>query len=752
MLETIIKRSGKQEPFDPDKINELGEFAVQGTECSWPQLVTRAVKKLYNGCTTKELMKAMIDSAGDMIEEDFDWQYVAAKLTVADLRKDVFASYQPPSLKEFYKDMSHLGRWKVMDYSEEELKELDEVLDHDKDENFTFSGIRQVLNKYLLRDVVTKQVYETPQFMYMGIAMAAFESTQNKEERLGEVKDYYNYISDWIINVPTPPLRKLRTNDNGLASCCLVEAGDNLDSIDTAEHATFKMTAAGAGIGYSLQSRSPGDKIREGEVEHSGKLPYYRHVDRSVKANVQAGRGGSATVYYVCFDPEIETLLKLKSDKVSEAVRIKHMDYAMNYHPYFIKRALSGEEITLLSYKDSPEVHKAFSSKDPEEFVKAYEQAEKKLPLAPKVSAMEVLKVWFEQGVETGRIYGADLLEVNRRSTFKDPVVMLNLCIEVGQPTGAYQKIMDLYSTEEKFSEDGRTSEISLCTLAAHNIDLTADLTNEVLERVCYLTIKCLDNLIEMQYYPFPNMEMTAKARRNVGVGLTNVAGALANRYLLYSSEEARSWVHKQVERLSYFNHKASNSLAKERGACEWFDRTTYSDGVLPIDNYKLAVDNLHTSELEMPWENLRQDIKRWGMRNSVLEAEMPAESSSVATGATNGVEPIRSLVIAKKTEQGITKFVVPYAKEKGFVYERCWDVHMKDHIGMMAIIQKFIGQTISLNRYYNYNNYPDGKIPLQDLVEDFLFGVQHGIKSWYYLNTGEVEQESGCASGGCSI
>lgn len=898
MLETIIKRSGQVEAFDADKLNELGEWAVEGTDCSWPLLVTQAVKKLHGGCNTKQLMKAMIDTAADMIEENYDWQYVASKLTVADIRKDVFASFAPPSLKEFYKEMVSLGRWEEMDYTDQELDQLEEVLDHDKDENFTYAGIKQVLNKYLIKDLKTGQLYETPQFMYMGLSMAMFQSTEDPILRYNEVKDYYKQASDWVVNIPTPILLGLRTPNKGFASCCLIEGGDTLDSIDASEHAVFKMVANRAGIGYHLQSRSVGDEVRNGEVIHAGKLPYYRHVDRSTKANVQAGRGGAATVHFVIFDPEIETLLKLKSDKVSEEVKIKHMDYSMVYNKYFIKRMANKQDITLLSYKDAPEVHKAFYDKDMSKFVELYELAELRYPQNIKIKASTIFATMQQQALETGRIYGVDIEEVNRRSTFKDPIKMSNLCVagdteiltdkgyfpiidlvgqpvnvwngeefsettvmktgedqtlytvgvaykslasgsvwaamptsvlvcteyhkwyledgtevrtsdlslgdkllgwtspegdvvehlvitppvlnrdkgdtycftepkrgmgvfngiltgncqEIIQPTNPYWHVTDMYDKEVHYDEDGNISEISLCTLAAHNVDLTAEMADEQLERVCYLTVKGLDNIVDMQNYPFPNMEMTSKNRRNLGIGYTNLAGALANRFMLFSSEQARTWTHQQVERLSYFVHKASMKLAMERGACEWFDRTTYSEGQLPIHSYRQEVDKVHKAELKYDWNTLARDIKNWGLRNSVLEAVMPSESSSIACGTSNGVESVRKLVISKKTEQGVVKFVAPYAKTKGFSYETSYNIPVRDHLAMMAVLQKFVGQTISTNRYYNYNSYPDKKIPIQDLLQDFVYGAKLGLKSWYYLNSSEEEMDSACGDGGCTL
>lgn len=749
MIEHIVKRSGKTEAFDPDKLNDLGAWAVENTECSWPLLVTSAVKKLYEGCTSKELMKAMIDSANDMIESDYDWQYVAARLCVADIRKDVYASFTPPPFKEFYHEMVMLGRWKDLGYSDEELDYLDSVIDHDKDENFTYSGIKQVLNKYLITDLHTKQLYETPQMMYMGVAMAGLGSTENKQQRLEEVAKYYQRISDWVVNIPTPQLRSLRTDQTGLASCCLIEGGDTLDSIDISSSVAFQMTARGAGIGLSLDCRSIGDPVREGQVKHGGKLPYYRYYDRAVKANVQPGRGGSATVFYSCFDPEIETLLKLKSDKVSEAVRIKHMDYGMRFNSYLLKRISRDEDITLFSILEAPEVYETFYSKNIEDFVTAYEAAEKRLPKAKKVKVLSIFTERALMGLETGRVYLMEVHETNRRSTFKDQVRQSNLCLEIAQAAGHYTDPRHLYDYEEHKTPDGRTSEISLCTLAAYNIDQTADLSNEELEEVCYLTVKYLDNLIDEQSYPYPNMEMTAKARRNLGIGLTNLAGALANRMILWCSRESRTWLHEQMERISYFNHKASVQLAKERGPCKWFDRTTYSEGTLPIDNFKPFVDTVHDAQLQMPWEKLREGMLTYGMRHSVLEAQMPCESSSQATCSTNGVEPPRKVITSKDTEQGLNKFVIPYAKEKEYFYQLAWDVDNKNHLALMGIIQKFMGQSISTNTYYNYANYPDEEVPMQDLLGDLLWGTKLGLKTWYYTNTDTVEHDD-CE--GCSV
>lgn len=748
MIETLVKRNGKSELFDANKINSLGEWAVEGTDCSWPLLVTTAVKKLYEGCTTKELIKAMIDSANDMIEDDYDWQYVAAKLCLADIRKEVFGSFNPITLKEFYKEMVHLGRWKSMDYSDEDLDELDKTIDHFKDESFTYSGIKQVMNKYLVTDLTNNQLYETPQFMYMGVAMAAFEQEQNHSCRLKEVSEFYHAMSDWVVNVPTPQLRGLRTYQTGLASCCLIEATDTLDSIDAGNSLAFKMTAFGAGIGYSLESRSLGDSIRNGQIEHGGKLPYYRNVSTSVLANVQPGRGGSATVFYKLFDPQIETLLHLKSDKVSEAVRIKPLDYCLQYNTYLLKRYAS-QSISLFSLLEAPEVYEAFSGKDLDKFIEVYEAAEKRLPGAVKVNARGLFDTWSLESVETGRIYGQDIHESNRRSTFKEPVKMSNLCLEVLQPTGAYMHSKYLEDYEEHFTPEGLTSEVSLCTLLAYNIDKTADLSNESLERLCYLSVKYLDNLIDLQSYPYPNMEMTAKARRNLGMGFTNLAGALANREILWCSEEARTWTHKQVERVSFFNHMASVKLAKERGPCKWYDRTMYSEGQLPIDTYKPFVDTLHCSQNEMPWYLVREGIKEFGIRHSVLDAQMPCESSSQAICSTNGAEPVRRIIVSKKTEQGINKFVAPYAKTKWWAYQTAWDTNNKDHISLMAVIQKFMGMSISTNTYYNYSDYPEGKVPLQEVIKDRLWGAKCGIKTWYYTNTDDVQQEE-CDS--CSV
>lgn len=759
MISVIKKRNNKAQAFTPEKTNALGAWAVAGTDLQWSQLVMQAVRKLNEPCTTADLMSAMIKSAEDLLNEDLQWDKVSARLQLANLRKEVFGSFTPPSLKAFYHAMVDRGIWKKMPYTDEELDELGSHIDHTRDELFTGGGIKQVITKYLIMNRNTKEVLETPQFMYMGAAMAGMVSEEFGYD-LQEVKDKYDQYSLWIENVPTPVLLGLRTPKEGFASCCLIEAADTLDSLNTADGAAFMMTANRAGIGTFYDIRSLGDSIRDGEAVHGGKLPYFRRLKASIAANVQAGRGGSGTTYFKYFDPEVETLLKLRSEKVSEATRIVGMDYCIMYNNFLLKLISDGEDLVLFSLLQAPKLHEAFFEKSETNFIKYYYEACAKYPDNRRIDPLSLIIMWRSEHAETGRIYGKNTYEVNRRSTFKDAVKQSNLCLEIVQPTGPFTCEADLHKPYETFYHNPATgstttSEISLCTLAAHNIDKTADMSDDQLERVTYLTVKGLDNLIDIQTYPFENLRFTSRNRRNLGIGLTNVAAALAHRHILWDTIEARDWIHKEYERISFFIHKASIRLAKERGACGWYERTTYSDGIFPWETAKKEVDELTTIGNQMPWDDLRPDMREYGIRHSVLEAMMPAESSSLASNTTNGCEPLRRFITIKQNKDAKLKFIAPYLDdEHSWAYVLAFKADMVEHIKLMAVIQKFCGGSISTNLQYDYRKYPENKIPMQELVSHFLIGNKYGIKTWYYVNTdAEAEDEDmGCAGGGCSV
>lgn len=772
-IEKVIKRDGTIEDFAPEKINGWAEYGCKTVDVSWSAITMAAQKTLPKGVVDSDtLMDALIKAAESLIKDNPAYDVPAKELRLAQMRKRLYDSFEPPSLRFFHDHMVSVGAWEDMSawITDEQFEALNQVIDHDRDRLFTSGGLKQFFDKYSRRNIATGEIYETPQFAYMGMAMAMLSQPN---WTILDAIDLYNAMSLHKINVPTPPLVGLRSSDRGFASCCLVDSTDTLDSIDTAEHIVFKMVAARAGIGYHLESRSIADPVRNGAFPHSGKLPYYRHIDRSVKANTQQTRGGSATVSYPYFDPEIIQLMQVKQQRATDENKIDKMDYSLSFNNLLLKRYLKNEDITLMSYFYAPEVHEAFYSDDEAKFEEIYVAAEKRVasltkidhegktvPAAPKVSAKEILDTWLRIRMETGRMYAHHIGESNRHGNFLDPIRMTNLCVEITQPTRPFHHITGLYKTKEQLDQmkPEDIGEVSLCNLGGVVLGRMESLAEW--EKTCYILLKFVDTIIEIQDYPFPTMEYTAKKRRNVGIGLMNAAGAMAAEGLAYEGIEARNWIHREAEKLSYFLHKASVRLAKEQGACEWFDRTKPSKGILVIDTYKKTVDELVSVGLEMDWESLRADILKYGMRNSVLTAQMPGESSSVLLGVTNSIEPPRKIVSIKGSAVNKVIAIAPGATdwETLMSYKLAYDVDRIEWIKWVATMQKFFSQSISTNMYYDYTKFENEIIPGPVVVRDFMTAVKYGWKTWYYANFntanggGAGEEAAGCASGGCTI
>ena len=758
-INKVIKRNGEEELFDPDKMNKWSVWGCANyVGVSWSDIVSRAIKSGFDGMTTSDLQKTLIDACIDLSKTNTEYEKVARDLLVSDLRKRVFGGFTPPSLKEFYHDMVNRGLWEDMEYCDEDLFALGLVIDHERDYNFPLSGVKQMQDKYLMKNKITGELYETPQFLYMGLAMASLNGSP-----LIDIVDFYHALSTHKCNIPTPPLIGCRTSGKGFASCCLISGGDSADSIEAAGHIVYQMVKNRSGIGIELETRGPREPVKKGLVQHNGKLNYYRMIDALTKANTQEARGGSATMQFPFFDPEIETLIQLRNPLTPDESRIDQMDYSLALNKYFYKVLTKKGKIALISPHYAPKTHEAFYGKSIKEFERVYneevnEWKDKKVIRMQDgsftspvrwVNAFDIAELFAMNRSDTARIYCHNVDETNRRSTYKCPVRQSNLCLEIVEPTAPYNHVTDLYSNDGFNPINGEpvNGESALCNLGGivnNRID-----TDEEYERIAYLLLKFVDNIIEMQTYPFPHMEYTSKARRNAGIGLINLAHGLAERGLGYDSDEGRTYMHEQSERLSYFLHLASIKLAEERGRCAWFGKTTYADGVIPLDNYCKAVDKYHNAKSLYDWDVVREGIKRHGIRNSVLEAYMPSESSSVTIGCTNGVEPIREGVIYKSSRQGDNMQIAPDWEVLQFDYQLAYDIPSDEYLKSMAVLGKHVGQAISTNVYYDLNKFPNREVPLSVVLRDIMLYAKLGGKTMYYHNTA-VHTTENCEN--CSI
>jgi ribonucleoside-diphosphate reductase alpha chain len=675
----------------------------------------------------------LIRSASDLIDLDHpNYQYVAARLLLFAVRKQLYGKMKElPHLEQHIYTCVNQEVYDndiYLKYSKEEIDKANSYIDHDRDFLFTYAGLRQVVDKYLVQDRSTGNVYETPQFMYMMIALTIF-AEYPKETRMSYVRRYYDAISKHKINIPTPIMAGVRTPLRQFASCVLVDVDDTLDSIFSSDMAIGRYVAQRAGIGINAgRIRGINSKIRGGEVQHTGVVPFLKKFEATVRCCTQNGiRGGSATVHFPIWHQEIEDILVLKNNKGTEDNRVRKLDYSIQISKLFYERFIQDGEITLFSPHDVPGLYDNFGLPGFDELYVAYEK-DSSIP-KKTLKAQELILNLLKERAETGRLYIMNIDHCNSHSSFKDKVEMSNLCQEITLPTYPLQHI------------DDESGEIALCILSAINVGRVK--SDDELEDLCELSVRGLEELIDYQKYPVKAAEIATKARRSLGVGFIGLAHYLAKLGFNYDSQEAWDAVHGLSESFQYYLLKASNQLAKEKGHCEYFGRTKYSDGTLPVDTYKKDVDEITSVSYQHDWEGLRASILEHGLRHSTLSAQMPSESSSVVSNATNGIEPPRDFLSIKKSKKGPLKQVVPQYSSLKNNYTLLWDMSSNTgYINIVAVMQKFFDQAISGNWSYNPENYADNEVPVSVMANDFLTTYKYGWKTSYYQNTHDMKSD----------
>ncbi|WP_448977010.1 class 1a ribonucleoside-diphosphate reductase subunit alpha [Neisseria sp.] len=751
----VTKRDGRLEDINLDKIHRVVTWAAEGLQnVSVSQVELKSHIQFYNGIRTDDIHETIIKAAADLISQDTpDYQYLAARLAIFHLRKIAYGEFEPPHLYDHVKKLTEAGKYDrhiIADYSREEFDELNAYIDHSRDMTFSYAAVKQLEGKYLVQNRVTRQIYETPQFLYILVAMCLF-SKYPKETRLDYVKRFYDAVSTFKVSLPTPIMSGVRTPTRQFSSCVLIECDDSLDSINATTSAIVKYVSQRAGIGINAgRIRGLGSEIRGGEAQHTGCIPFFKMFQAAVKSCSQGGvRGGAATLFYPLWHIEAESLLVLKNNRGVEDNRIRQLDYGVQINRLLYTRLIKGGNITLFSPNEVPGLYDAFFA-DQDEFERLYTQYEQDPNIRKRtLPATELFSTLMQERAGTGRIYIQNVDHCNTHSPFDPrvaPVHQSNLCMEIALPTKPLDNINDA------------EGEIALCTLSAFNLGALNNL--DELEELADLTVRALDALLDYQDYPVAAARTATMNRRTLGIGVINYAYYLAKNGVRYSDDSALGLTHRTFEAMQYYLLKASVNLAKEYGACPLFNQTVYSQGKLPIDTYKKDLDAVCNEPLHYDWESLRADIVKYGLRNSTLTALMPSETSSQIANATNGIEPPRGLVSVKASKDGILKQVVPEFETLKDAYETLWQLPGNEgYLKLVGVMQKFVDQSISANTAYDPNKFEGSKVSMKQMLKDLLTAYKYGVKTLYYHNTRDGAddtqtdiQDDGCAGGACKI
>lgn len=752
---TIIKRNGKKETFDANKINKVLEWATEGIkDVNITDVIVRAKLSISDSMTSSDIHDALIASAEDLITvETPNYEKVAANLLNYKLRKVVWGGKNPPKLFDFIKNLVKQGYYDknlLEKYSEKDINKIDEMLDHSRDFLFPYGGLVQLMSKYLVQNRKTKQILETPQFQIIGMAMTLF--SDEKEDRLAWIKNFYIETSkNFSVNWPTPVLSGARTPVKSYSSCCLMDILDTKHSLFAANTTMGMVTCDKYGVGFNLSRIRPiNSPIKNGETLHSGVVSWLKMYQETIKACQQGGaRRGAATVTFPVFHPEIMTILQLKNNQGTHENRVHHLDYSIGMSKLFWDRIKEKKNISLFSSRDVPDLYEAFGTPEFDKLYLKYEN-DKKIPRI-EVSSVGVdglATTLMTERLETARYYIINVDHSNDYSPWKDTVQMSNLCQEILHPLKA-----------ERYTNDSE-AEIGVCVLACTNMLKIKN--DEHHRRICHLIVKVLNNLIDIQEYTVKGCENFAKNKRSLGIGVTNFAGWLASKGFNHESPESLELTNEFLEKQLYYLMEASTQLAKTDGAAPHFHRSKYYKGEFsPLDLYCKNVDKL-VKRNNLDWTGLMNDIAVYGMRNMTLTAQMPVESSSVVQGSTNGVEPITSYIIKKSSLEKTAIQIVPYLKNR-HIYLKKSDIKNNEKlIKLNAVISKWQDMSSSFNMYYDSEVYPDNNIPLSVLLKEHMMATFYGIKTFYYCNTKkkkdsladvELEQnETGCAGGACSL
>jgi len=734
---TVIKRDGTKEPLTIEKWQaQIAKVCKGIADVSQSMIEIKSQPHFYDGITTNEIDNITLRAIVDLIDVESNpdightnYQYVAGKQRLSMLRKDVYGSYQVPSLFSIVQRNVDIGLYTpelLVWYSEDDWNKMDAMLDHEKDEQYGYAAIEQLIEKYLVRNRATKDIYETPQIRYIIAAATVFHQEEPNSARMRYIKEYYQAASDGLFTLATPVLAGLGTPTKQFSSCVLIRSDDDLDSIFASGEMMAKYASKRAGIGLEIGRLRPlGSPIRGGEIMHTGMIPFLKKWFGDLRSCSQGGiRNASATVFYPIWHHQFDDLIVLKNNQGTEETRVRHMDYGVVLSKFFWRRFKNKENITFFDPNEVPDLYEAFY-RNTELFEELYVKYEKRTDLRTKtMNAEDVFKGGIlKERTDTGRIYLVFIDNVQNQGPF-DPeyhtIYQSNLCCEILLPTKSFKRLDDV---------DGR---IALCTLGS--INWGAFRNPEDMRRACRILQRSLCNILDYQDFLSIQSKLSNDEIQPLGIGVTNLAYWHAKRGLKYGERDALQDVKSWMEHQAFYLTEATVELARERGSCQHSSHTRYGQGIFPWELRAEGVNQLANFAPELDWETLRTNMKQYGVRNATLMAIAPVESSSVVINSTNGIELPMSLISVKESKAGSFIQVVPEYHKLKNKYQLMWE--QKDCDGYLktaSVLAAYVDQSISTNTFYNPAHWADRKVPTTLIIKNLMQAHVWGLKTFYY-------------------
>ena len=734
---SIVKRNGKKEPLMIEKWQAQVAKVCSGiADVSQSMIEIRTQLHFYDGITTEEIDGITLRAIVDLIDVESNpdvghtnYQYVAGKQRLSMLRKSVYGSYDPPHLYEIVKKNVATGLYtaELLEwYTEEDWNRMNDMIDHDKDESYSYAAIEQMIEKYLVKNRATKEIYETPQVRYMVAAATVFHSEEPNTARMRYIKEYYQAASDGLFTLATPVLAGLGTPTKQFSSCVLIRSDDDLDSIFASGEMMAKYASKRAGIGLEIGRLRPlGSPIRGGEIMHTGMIPFLKKWFGDLRSCSQGGiRNASATVFYPIWHLQFDDLIVLKNNQGTEETRVRFMDYGVVLSAFFWRRFKNKEHITFFDPNQVPDLYEAFY-RNTTEFEKLYVKYENTPGLRTKtMSAEDVFKGGIlKERTDTGRIYLVFIDNVQNQGPF-DPeyhtIYQSNLCCEILLPTKSFKRL------------DDDTGRIALCTLGS--INWGSFRHPEDMRRACRILHRSLNNILDYQDFLSIQSKLSNDEIRPLGIGITNLAYWHAKRGFRYGEKDALQDVKTWMEHQAYYLTEASVELAQERGRCKHSDHTWYGKGIFPWERRAAGVNELADFAPELNWEGLRGAMRGYGVRNATQMAIAPVESSSVVINSTNGIEMPMSLISVKESKAGSLTQVVPEYHKLKNKYQLMWEQTDCDgYLKTAAVLAAYVDQSISTNTFYNPAHFEGRKVPTTLIAKNLMQAHAWGLKTFYY-------------------